>query len=313
MMQIDSSEVAIARCETYEHRPLKQVIDNVCHAVGFSVAGGTKVLLKPNLISALSPGHLGCTEARFVAAVAEWFCDQGAIVSVGDSPAFGTARKVMAACAMAEALKDLPVTLVDFTKCRKIRLRCGESIGIAGEALDCDLLVNLPRVKAHDQLLVTLAVKNYFGTVIGLRKPLLHARFGDVGTRFEEILVDLLEMMPDGISLLDGVVAMHRRGPMRGEPFPLGLVLAGKNPVAVDTAILAVLGIDPCRSKLMNECRRQGLPGSKEDEVVYPLLRPADLYIEGFEVPSILMPITFHPLRICVGAVRRGIARIFPG
>jgi len=311
-MQIDSLDVALARCQSYDRLELKPVVDALCRSLGFSVASGTRVLLKPNLISAQSPGHLACTRAGFVAAVAEWFCDHGAIVSVGDSPAFGTARKVMTACGITEALKHLPVTLVDFSSCRQVRLRCGETIGLAGEALDCDLLVNLPRVKAHDQLLVTMAVKNHFGAVIGLRKPLLHARFGDVGTRFEEILVDLLEVLPVGISLLDGVVAMHRHGPMRGKPFPLGIVAASRNPVALDSAMLAVLGIDPDRSKLMVECQKRGLTGSAERELVYPLLKPAEIRIEGFQAPSHLIPITFHPLRICVGAVRRGLAQILP-
>lgn len=312
-MDLDSLAVAISRCQSYDRQQLKSVIETVCRALGFSVAAGTRVLLKPNLISAQSVGHLGCTEARFVAAVAEWFCDHGAIVAVGDSPAFGTARKVMAACGMTAALQHLPVSLVDFRDCRKIKLRCGLTIGLAAEALDCDLLVNLPRVKAHDQLLVTLAVKNYFGTVLGQRKALLHARFGDVGTKFEEILVDLLHVLPAGISLLDGVVAMHRRGPMRGEPFPLGIVAASRNPVAADSAMLAILGIEAVRSQLMAECRRQGLPGSEEREIAYPLLKPSDLRIEGFQPPAKSMPITFHPLRICVGAVRRGLARFRSG
>ncbi len=47
------------------------------------------------------------------------------------------------------------------------------------------------------------------------------------------------------LTIVDGVVAGEGNGPIMTEPRPLGLLAAGLNPVAVDTACSLVMGFDP--------------------------------------------------------------------
>ena len=235
--------------------------------------------------------------------------DHGATVRVGDSPAFGTALGVMEACGIRAALKGLPVRLINFEGAQPVRLASGLSVGVARAVRECDLLVNLPKIKAHGQLYITLAVKNYFGTVVGFRKPWLHARYGDVDTRFEAMLVDLLGVLPGGITLADGVVAMHCDGPVGGKPFPLHLLAGGLNPVALDTALLGVLGLPPPASPVWRECRRRNLAGSTLQELSFPLARPEEVAVKGFQPPVRLRPVSFHPWRLLLGALKRLMAR----
>ncbi len=305
--------VALTRCRSYRAEELKAALALVIQAGGLVVRPGSVVLLKPNLVSAGSgPAHLACTSPAVVAAVAEWCLDQGARVQVGDSPAFGSGRSVMQACGMLEALAGLPVEVVDFDRQRRVDLPCGLKAQVAAAALECDLLLNLPRVKAHTQLYVSLAVKNYFGTVTGWRKALHHARHGDLANRFEALLADLPGLFPGSFSLVDGIVAMQRTGPMKGEAFPLGLLAGGFDPVALDTAILAIIGADPLRSQLWAECQCRGLPGTDPARLSFPLARPDELRVANFLLPEVLSPVTFHPGRILVGGCRRLAARIFP-
>jgi uncharacterized protein (DUF362 family) len=49
------------------------------------------------------------------------------------------------------------------------------------------------------------------------------------------------------VSVVDGFVAMHREGPRHGTPIRLGTVIAGTDPVAVDSVAAAVMGFDPRR------------------------------------------------------------------
>ncbi|HEX4933098.1 MAG TPA: DUF362 domain-containing protein, partial [Gemmatimonadaceae bacterium] len=49
------------------------------------------------------------------------------------------------------------------------------------------------------------------------------------------------------IHVVDAIVAGHGDGPLRAEPLPLGLVLAGENPAAVDLVGARLLGYDPGR------------------------------------------------------------------
>ena len=310
-MQIAGNDVAFARCHHYQRDELKEAVANILGMAGVSVQAGDRVLLKPNLISGRRRDGLACTHPMLVAAVAEWFCDHSAKVSVGDSPAFGSAVQVMRACGYGDALRGLPVQWVNFDQRRSVRLACGDEVGISTAALECDVLVNLPKVKAHCQMLVTLAVKNYFGVVVGWRKPLIHATHGDVGNRFEEVLVDLLSVLPAGFSLADGVVAMHGSGPVKGgEAYPLGLLAGSANPVALESALLSVLGVDHARSPLWRECARRQLPGSDPVTLAWTLLPLADLQVNDFLLPSCLKPVSFRPQRLLVGALKRVMTRI---
>jgi len=286
-------------------------VGELLQSLGVSVSAGARVLLKPNLISAARPDGLACTHPLLVAAVARWFLDHGARVAVGDSPAFGTARQVMTACGYPESVQGLAVRRVNFDRHQQVRLADGQRVGIARAALECDLLVNLPKIKAHCQVLVSLAVKNYFGTVVGWRKPWLHAKHGDSGNRFEAMLVDLLGVLPAGVSLADGVVAMHGSGPVKGgRPHALGLLAGAVNPVALDTALLGVLAIDPSRSMVWRECHRRGLPGSDPHVIVYPLLTAAAVQVSDFAVPQGLKSVSFRPHRLLLGAFKRLAARL---
>ena len=308
-MELSAGEVGLAPCRQYDRRLLKGRVEVLCNALGFRVSPGSRVLLKPNLVTAVRNKGLACTHPEVVAAVAEWFLDQGATVRVGDSPAFGTALGVMAACGISAALKGLPVTMINFEAAQPVRLASGLSVGVARAVAECDLLVNLPKIKAHGQLYLSLAVKNYFGVVVGFRKPWLHARYGDIDNRFEAMLVDLLAVLPGGITLADGVVAMHCDGPVAGKPFPLQLLAAGLNPVALDTALLAVLGLPHEASPVWRECRRRKLAGSTLNELSFPLARPEEVAAQGFQAPSCLRPVSFHPWRLLRGAIKRVLAR----
>lgn len=298
--------MALLRCENYQHRELMAAVDRLCTAAGLVVKPGTKVLLKPNLVSAGSgPGHLACTSPEFVAAVAEWCLAHGARVRVGDSPAFGTARRIMRVCGMTTTLRHLGVEMVNFSKSRRVALDCGLTVPVAVEALECDLLINLPRVKAHSQLYVSLAVKNYFGVVAGMRKALHHALHGDRANNFESLLVDLLKLFPGSFSLVDGITAMQGSGPMKGPPYHLRLLGGAFNAVALDTALLAIIGAEPERSQLWVECRHRGLLGTGLTEIEYPLQSPSELAVADFALPRTLKPVTFHPARMLVSTCRR--------
>ncbi|MBW2465695.1 MAG: DUF362 domain-containing protein [Deltaproteobacteria bacterium] len=289
---------------------MADAVDRLCAALQFKVSAGTRVLLKPNLLTGRSNEHLACTHPEFVAAAAEWFIEQGAVVSIGDSPAFGTARGVMRATGIEQALAGLPVGLIDFDHATPAMLAGGLKVKVARAALECDLLVNLPRIKAHSQFYMTLAVKNYFGTVMGFQKPAWHLRYGDKKGRFASYLVDLLAVLPPGITLIDGIIAMHTTGPVAGRPYSLGLLGGAINPVAADTALLQLLNLDLAKSAVWRECAKRGLAGSETDRLDYPLAKPAEFNADGFRTPGILKPESFNPIRIMVSACRRFAARL---
>jgi uncharacterized protein (DUF362 family) len=304
-MLTQSTSVALLECRNYESGEISDGIDQLCQAVGFRVSRGSRVLLKPNLLTGRSGGNLACTHPLFVAAAAEWFTAQGAKVAIGDSPAFGTAKGVMQITGIGDAIAGLPVERINFDRTTQVRLSEKFTVNLASAALECDILVNLPRVKAHSQFYMTLAVKNYFGTVVGFQKPWWHLRFGNHAEQFAIHLLDLLQVLPAGITLLDGIVAMDGTGPVSGQPHSLGLIAGSINPVALDTAVLKLLGLELSKSILWQESNRLGLAGSDPEQLEYPLAGPEDFPVRDFKVPPMLKSVSFNPIRMFVSGCRR--------
>ncbi len=310
MMRLDSTTVSLMAQPTYAQGSLDAAVDRLLACSLESVTLRTaRVLLKPNLITARN-GMLACTDARFIVAVARWFAAKGARVAVGDSPAFGSARSVLAAINALPALQRHGVPVVEFRQAREFVLPCGQKAALAAAAMDCDLLVNLPKVKAHSQMRVTLAVKNLFGCLSGLHKPWWHMVHGGGDGRFAELLVELLTVLPSGCTLVDGIVAMHQTGPVHGQPYSLGVIACGVNPVAIDTALLAVLGLDPLRSPLWVAAFRAGLGATGVEELSFPLAGPATLAVHDFAVPGELTPVRFNPFRFAKNSMKRALLRV---
>ncbi len=265
---------------------------------------GKKVLLKPNLLTGRAP-QFACTNGVFVGVVAKWFIEQGAKVSIGDSPAFGTAEGVMKKHGILDEIRSLPIDIVEFKTPKEIHLADGSAVTVAAEAYDCDLLVNLPKVKAHNQMYVTLAVKNIFGVVKGHKKAMLHISHGTNHCQFSGMLLDLITKIPENVTFVDGIEVMHKAGPMKGESHLLSCIAAAKDPLALDTALMSVLGLKGCDSPVLLLAEQKKLKGAFIEDLSFPMLSPEDFNKTGFLAPEVLTPITFHPLKLVYGRIKR--------
>jgi len=299
-------DVALRPCSGYEPNLLPEKIELLMSTLSWRIPRGAKVLLKPNLVAAPRPDRPACTDGRFIAAVASWLVDHGAQVALGDSPAFGSAREVARRAGILQELKNLPVSILDFQRKKRLTLPSCGKITVAADLFEYDLLINLPKLKAHNQMGLTLALKNLFGAVLGYRKALAHMRYGDRDNIFCAMIVDLARELPVTLNLLDGICAMHREGPMGGPPFAANILGASRSAAALDTAIYEALGLSPERLPLWSECQRRRLPGSRLNELNFPLSAPNDLPLQGFEIPATLAPIRFS----CRGFLQNSLIKI---
>lgn len=296
--------VALAHADEYDVPALKAGIEKVFDAVSFTPRRGSRVIVKPNYVTA-KRAVISCTHPAFIRAVCEYLIDHGAGVAVGDSPAFGSAAKVAGANGTIDALAGLGVPVVEFTSGPKVSLTMGGSVRVARQPAEADLVVNLPKLKAHTQMRITAGVKNFFGCVVGVRKAMNHAMRGDRENRFESMITDVMLAMRPSVTVLDGIEAMSRTGPSNGDPCRLNLIAASHNPVALDTAILSMLGLAPADVPLWSEAARRGLPGAGLDELTFPLDQPGGFDVSAFVVPGSLDPQMFSLPRLAMGAVRR--------
>lgn len=298
-----TTRVAITRIHEYESTLLDASVGILLEEAGYRPSPGRSVLVKPNLVNATN-ATVSCTNALVVRAVCAHLLDAGERVTVADSPAFGPASHVARAAGITEAIAPLGLRVSSLKHPRKTKLPCGLVVGLSADALDADLVINVPRLKAHIQMRLTGAVKNLFGCVVGFRKAFAHNQLGEKGTLFREMIMDIPGALPPVITVMDAIQPMHRTGPIKGAPFELGMLASSDNPVAVDTAAYVVLRVSPAAVPLWQEAIKRDLPGADPGDIIYPLEDLKHFSSKGFRTPKNTEPVRFDPLRLATGRMK---------
>lgn len=242
------STVSIVRCPEYEARALDLAVAEAVELSGGFEARGAAVLLKPNLLNANGPERGVTVHPAIVAAAVRWLKGAGASrVLVGDSPGWQTQELVGRKTGIKDAVLQSGGEWADFSTEAEFELpegRLARRFRLASPLAEADLLVSLPKLKTHQLMYYTGAVKNLFGLVPGLQKSAFHLRFPGRG-EFAGMLSDLALASAPDFSLMDAVVAMEGPGPNNGRPRSLGLVLASRDPLALDWTAAGLIGYEP--------------------------------------------------------------------
>ncbi len=238
----------IERISDYELNQTKKAVKNALdHLAKGKIKSGDSVLIKPNLLSPAKPHQAITTHPVIIKAIAEYVLDMGARPTISDSPAIGSFSKVISRSGIGEALRGLDVVICEFKE--TVLADIGRPFGkipIAKGAIESDFVINVPKLKTHSQMLLTLAVKNMFGCIVGGEKTRWHLRTGVDHNAFAELLCRICKVVNPSISVLDGILGMHGEGPgIRGKPVKIGLMAASDNPLAIDIFTCLFLGINP--------------------------------------------------------------------
>ena len=237
---------------------LKDVIRRAVDLVGgFSafVKTGDRVLVKPNMVGGENvPGTM--TDIHVIKAVCDLAHDAGAAkVVVGDScHVGGNTTDYAKALGLLDLLEGTPYEFVDFkkgkTKTVAVDGEVIEGLRVSGILDDVDVVINVPVMKTHMHVKVTLATKNMKGLVHDSSKRKMH----EAGV--EMAIVDMAKVLRADLNIIDGIVGSEGRAPSWGVPKPMGLILAGADPIALDVVCSEVMGIDSTTDRLSAESRR---------------------------------------------------------
>jgi uncharacterized protein (DUF362 family) len=168
---------------------------------------------------------------------------------------------------------------------------------LSKEAIDADVVINLPKVKSHMQLTLTLGVKNLFGCVPGKMKAWWHMEAGKDANRFGEMLVETAKAIDPDLTLVDGIIGHEGNGPSGGEPKHLGVLGAATDVFALDRAMLDILGVEPHLVPTVAAQMRLGYCAELSD-IHFPLEDLSDLRISDWQLPEALVPIDFGLPRV---------------
>lgn len=293
--------VSLLEAHTYEVKALEQKIKELLAPLGGIarfVKPGDRVLLKPNLLTGGRPAKECITRPEVVYCVAKLVQAAGGQPFVGDSPAFGSARGVAASNGLLEWAAKGNFPIVELHGRRyPVAAREFDHFLLSKEAMEADVVINLPKVKSHVQLTVTLGVKNLFGCVPGKMKAWWHMEAGKDRQRFGTMLVETAQAINPALTILDGIIGHEGNGPSGGEPRDLGILAAADNVFALDRVMVEVLSIDPATVPTLVESHRLGLAPMLAD-IAFPLRHPAELAVDGWKLPEQMTPIDFGAPRV---------------
>lgn len=259
------SSVFIGRAASY-NAPLAALMEAGIKACGLQVKDKS-VLLKPNLVEFDASTSIN-TNVAVLAAAVEVFTRLGAAsVVIGEGP--GHRRDTVFLAREAEYPKiarGFEDRFIDLNRddVAPVAHFCGlPEIYLPKTALSADLVVSLAKMKTHHWAGVTLAMKNFFGlvpgSVYGWPKNILHQQ------GVSESIVALNRIFHKTFAIVDGVVGMEGNGPIQGTPRPAGLLVMGRDLVAVDATCCRLMGVEPLELTYMRQSA--GIGHTREQDI----------------------------------------------
>jgi len=306
------STVALIACDTYDEErvyvAVKAGIDLIGGITRF-VKPGEKIVMKPSVLIGTRPESYVCTHPSVLKAVGRILLEANAVVSCGDSSAFGTCKFNMKRAGLKQAADELGIDLADFDRGKVVTYKealLNKRFVIANAVLEADGLVSLPKLKTHNLTRLTGAVKNQLGCVPGIRKGQHHARMPDP-YHFATMLVDLTTLVRPRLYIMDGIMAMEGNGPRSGNPRKMGVLLFSSDPVALDAVACKIIDLDPAIVPTSEPGERAGL-GTYHYENIEVIGEDIEAFIQkDFEV------VRKHPIPATGGPIRKFIkGRISP-
>ncbi|MBN1495419.1 MAG: DUF362 domain-containing protein, partial [Spirochaetes bacterium] len=161
-----------------------------------------------------------------------------------------------------------------------------DHVMIAGDVLDADFVINLPKLKTHGLTFYSGGIKNCFGYVVGGDKMRVH-RQAATPRRFAAALVDIFAIRPPDLTIMDGVDAMEGNGPSNGTVRRVGKVLASDNAVSLDAAALRLIGGTVASVHHVDMAGRRGLGETDLGKLsIIGAIEP----VAGFRMPATFVP-----------------------
>jgi len=303
------STVSIVGCAGYETDAVDAAVrQSLDHLGGMSrfVRPGMRVLLKLNLLAPRSPSEATTTHPAVVAAVTRLVQEAGGIVTAADSPGgpfvASYLKAVYAKTGMEQVARETGLVLNHDLADTEVTNPSGKllkRVRIIRSVAEADLVINLPKLKTHGQMVYTGAVKNLFGTIPGTDKIDFHLRMADYQA-FADALIDICLAAKPGLNLMDAVIGMEGAGPSAGDPRHLGLILAGEDPFSLDYVAVHILGADPMRIPVIKAGIERSLCPASLDDVTIMGRSVDDARVKRFDMPALneMLTITWSQGRL---------------
>ena len=245
-------KISLLTCPDYGNANIavKEAV-NLLGGIASFVKPGEKILIKPNLLSAKEPDKAVTTHPEIVRAAIQLVKKAGATPIVGDSPGGAykdmDIKKLWEITGMSVVCEKEGAELISFEAAGSKEIDINDEnikkVHISNAVLDCDGIINLPKLKTHSLMTFSAGVKNLYGCIPGLMKVEYH-KHASKNKDFANLLANLYLFFKNKIrfTLLDAIVAMEGNGPSSGEIRQTDMITASADTGMLDAFILDILG-----------------------------------------------------------------------
>lgn len=223
------------------------------------VKPGNTVFVKPNMSWDRTPKYAANTPPEVVAEVVRQCIESGAGKVIVSDRTCNEDRRCYKNSGIEKAADDAGAS-VRFARTNlfeKIEIKNGlilKDWTFHRDALEADVLINVPVLKNHSMARVTMGFKNMMG-LIGKNR-------GQIHYSFDKKIVDINRVLVPQLTILDATRVMVANGPSGGrleDVVQKNLLIAGVDPVLVDTWGALVYGVEPESIRYLALAREAGM------------------------------------------------------
>ena len=288
-----TSKVLMLKRESYEQHGIDSAICALFDhfgGIGNFIKPGDNVLLKVNLVMGGKPERSITTHPSVVRSVARAALDAGGRPIIADSPGIDSFARAARKSGFSDVANELGIPCVELTDPVHLPIAPGASfhkIDVARRALESDVIINMPKMKTHGQMLLTLGVKNMFGCVVAQRKAEWHHSVGMDREMFASLLIDIWNGLRPALTIMDGVIGMDGYGPSSGNSFPYGVIAGARDALTMDFWLCRMLGVKYADFPLWRAASKRQMPQCALDEEDLAGDFPAAHRWNGVNIPKL--------------------------
>jgi len=213
-----------------------------------------RILVKPNYIDASHPSTGVTTDARIVEGVVKFLKKNGlGNITIGEGSGMADTMRAFKVAGIDEVARRWNVDLMDLNGDEYVIAEVPsplalKTVRIAKTALS-SAIISVPKLKLHRMAGVTLSLKNMMGVV---------SPKGQIHRSLSRKIADLVSLVKPRLAVIDGIIGGEGHE-LAGKPVEMNIVIAGLDPVAVDTVGAAVMGVDPEKIEHIILAAKKGL------------------------------------------------------
>ena len=240
--------IASVKNQPFSSSEIDSTVESAIDSLNYDFSNIKNVVIKPNLCYYWNSSTGETTDGRVVCAVIKYIRkkignDVNVTVAEADASAMRT-KFAFSILGYDELCQKNNVALKNLSEGKVVErtVKVGKTdmtLPFNDVLLNADLVINVPKLKTHNFIGVTCAMKNIFGSISKPRKYTYH-------NNIVNVIVAANKIVQSDIVVVDGLI-------VRGScPKKLGVIMAGDNPLSTDFVAAKAMSFNPKKVPYLN-------------------------------------------------------------